>query len=237
MTESQVAVIPGGTGSVGSCLVPKLLDRGFKVAVTYLLPDEATALEEKLDVDETRLIIRRVDAVDTNALTSFFQEASERFGPINVMASLVGGWSGGRDVSETDDVRLERMLDLNLKTAWNATKAALPLMSEDWGRIILMGSKHAQETPTGQAAYNVAKAGVVALAHSVAAELLDTETTCNALLPSVINTEATRAALPYSDYVKWPQPEEIAQVINFLASRESKVINGGAVPVWGSALI
>lgn len=237
MTESQVAVIPGGTGSVGSCLVPKLLDRGFKVAVTYLLPDEATALEEKLDVDETRLIIRRVDAVDTNALTSFFQEASERFGPINVMASLVGGWSGGRDVSETDDVRLERMLDLNLKTAWNATKAALPLMSEDWGRIILMGSKHAQETPTGQAAYNMAKAGVVALAHSVAAELLDTETTCNALLPSVINTEATRAALPYSDYVKWPQPEEIAQVINFLASRESKVINGGAVPVWGSALI
>lgn len=237
MTESQVAVIPGGTGSVGSCLVPKLLDRGFKVAVTYLLPDEATALEEKLDVDETRLIIRRVDAVDTNALTSFFQEASERFGPINVMASLVGGWSGGRDVSETDDVRLERMLDLNLKTAWNATKAALPRMSEDWGRIILMGSKHAQETPTGQAAYNIAKAGVVALAHSVAAELLDTETTCNALLPSVINTEATRAALPYSDYVKWPQPEEIAQVINFLASRESKVINGGAVPVWGSALI
>ncbi len=237
MTESQVAVIPGGTGSVGSCLVPKLLDRGFKVAVTYLLPDEATALEEKLDVDETRLIIRRVDAVDTDALTSFFQEASERFGPINVMASLVGGWSGGRDVSETDDVRLERMLDLNLKTAWNATKAALPRMSEDWGRIILMGSKHAQETPTGQAAYNVAKAGVVALAHSVAAELLDTETTCNALLPSVINTEATRAALPYSDYVKWPQPEEIAQVINFLASRESKVINGGAVPVWGSALI
>lgn len=237
MTESQVAVVPGGTGSVGSCLVPKLLDRGFKVAVTYLLPDEATALEEKLDVDETRLIIRRVDAVDTNALTSFFQEASERFGPINVMASLVGGWSGGRDVSETDDVRLERMLDLNLKTAWNATKAALPHMSEDWGRIILMGSKHAQETPTGQAAYNMAKAGVVALAHSVAAELLDTETTCNALLPSVINTEATRAALPYSDYVKWPQPEEIAQVINFLASRESKVINGGAVPVWGSALI
>lgn len=237
MTESQVAVIPGGTGSVGSCLVSKLLDRGFKVAVTYLLPDEATALEEKLDVDETRLIIRRVDAVDTDALTSFFQEASERFGPINVMASLVGGWSGGRDVSETDDVRLERMLDLNLKTAWNATKAALPRMSEDWGRIILMGSKHSQETPTGQAAYNMAKAGVLALAHSVAAELLDTETTCNALLPSVINTEATRAALPYSDYVKWPQPEEIAQVINFLASRESKVINGGAVPVWGSALI
>lgn len=237
MTEFNVAVIPGGTGSVGRCLVPKLLNRGFKVAVSYLLPDEARALEERLDFDEDRLIIRRVDAVDADALETFFDEAVDRFGAINVMASLVGGWSGGRDVSETDGVRFERMLDLNLRTAWNATRAALPHMSEEWGRIILMGSKHAQETPTGQAAYNMAKAGVLALARSVATELLHTETTCNALLASVINTEATRAALPYADYVNWPQPEEIAQVINFLASKESKVINGGAVPVWGSALI
>ncbi len=237
MTESTVAVIPGGTGSVGRFLVPTLLDRGFKVAVTYHRPDEATAMEERLDFGEDVLMIRRADAVDPDAMHAFFEEAVENFGSINVMASLVGGWSGGRDVSETDDVRLDRMLDLNLRTAWNATRAALPHMSEDWGRIILMGSKHAQDTPTGQAAYNMAKAGVLALAHSVANELLHTETTCNALLPSVINTEATRAALPYADYIKWPQPEEIAQVINFLASRESKVINGGAVPVWGSALI
>ncbi len=237
MAESNVAVIPGGTGSVGSCLTSKLLDRGFKVAVTYLLPEEATALEERLDLDESRLIIRRVDVTDAEATETFFAEAVDRFGSINVMASLVGGWSGGRDVAETDDLRFQRMLDLNLKSAWNSTRAAIPRMSPEWGRIILMGSKHSQDSPAGQAAYNMAKAGVLALARSAAAELLDTNTTCNALLPSVINTEATRAALPYADYVNWPLPEEVARVINFLASRESKVINGGAVPVWGSALI
>lgn len=237
MAESNVAVIPGGTGSVGCCLVPMLIEREFKVAVTYLIPEEATALEERMGLDEDRLIIRRVDASDADSVSSFFAEAVDNFGSINVMASLVGGWSGGRDVQETDDVRLDRMLDLNLKTAWNTTRAAIPYMSEEWGRIILMGSKHSQETPAGQAAYNLAKAGVLALSRSVAVELLDTNTTCNTLLPSVINTEATRSALPYADYVNWPQPEEIADVINFLASRESKVINGGGVPVWGSALI
>ena len=237
MTDAPVAFISGGTGSVGRCLVPLLIDRGFKVATTYLLPDEATALEQVVDLDEDRLILRRVDCVDAEAVNDFMAEATAAFGPPNVVASLVGGWAGGRDVSETDDVRLDRMLDLNLRTAWNTARAAIPLMSKDWGRIILMGSKHAVETPAGQAAYNVAKAGVLALARSIAIELLDTNTTCNALLPSVINTDATRAALPYADYVNWPQPNEIADVINFVASRESKVVNGAMLPVWGAAVI
>ncbi len=237
MSSPKVAVIPGGTGSVGRCLIPLLLDRGFKVATTYLLPEEASALENAVDYEEDRLIIRRVDASNADAVASFMAEAADAYGPFNVMASLVGGWSGGRDVVETDDVRLDRMLDLNLRTAWNTTRAALPHVSKDWARIILMGSKHALDAPAGQAAYNVAKSGVLALAKSVATELLDTNTTCNALLPSVINTDATRSALPYADYVNWPQPEDIAVVINFIASEQSKVINGAFIPVWGTAII
>lgn len=237
MADSNVAVVPGGTGSVGRALIPKLIDRGFNVATTYLIPDEATALEEHLDLDEDRLILRRVDCTDATAVNTFFDEAHEALGEINVMASLVGGWAGGRDVAETSDVRLDRMLDLNLRTAWNSARAAIPLMSEDWGRIVLMGSKHALDSPAGQAAYNVAKAGVLAMSKSIAIELLDTATTCNALLPSVINTDATRTALPYADYVNWPQPSEIADVLDFIASRESKVVNGAFLPVWGSAVI
>lgn len=237
MDTRSVATIPGGTGSVGRCLVPRLIARDFNVAVTYLIPEEATALEEKLDLDEDRLILRRVDCTDADAVIAFMDEVTQAFGPINVMASLVGGWSGGRDVAETDDVRLDRMLDLNLRTAWNTSKASIPHMAEAWGRIILMGSKHAIDSPAGQAAYNIAKAGVMTLAKSIAIELLDTNTTCNALLPSVINTDATRAALPFADYVDWPQPDEIADVISFVASEESKVVNGAFLPVWGSAVI
>lgn len=237
MTDRNVAVVPGGTGSVGRHLIPLLLERDFKVASTYLLPHEATALEERVDFDEDRLILRRVDCADAEAVNDFFDECASAFGPINVMASLVGGWAGGRDVAETSDVRLDHMLDLNLRTAWNTSRAAIPHMSEDWGRIILMSSKHAIDCPAGQAAYNIAKAGVLTLARSIAIELLDTTTTSNALMPSVINTDSTREALPFADYVNWPQPAEIADVIAFMASRKSSVINGSFVPVWGSAAI
>jgi len=234
---NDVAVITGGTGSVGRTLLPMLIARGFRCGVTYLLPDEAATLEEDIDIDEEDLILRRVDASDATAVDKFMQEVFDTFGGINVVVSLVGGWAGGRDVVETDDLRFERMIDLNLRSAFNTVRAAIPHLREaEWGRIILMGSKHGVYTPSGQAAYNIAKAGVIALSHSVANELSDTAVTSNVLLPSVIDTAATRAALPYADYVNWPKPVEIAAVIDFLASPRSKVINGAAIPVTGNAV-
>jgi len=236
MNEHLVAVVPGGTGSVGRALLPLLVARNFCIAATYLLPEEARALEEELDLDEDRLMLRRVDATERAALDKFMQEAADAYGPFNVMCSLVGGWAGGRDVVETDDVRFDRMIDLNLRSAFNATRAAIPHMRDaEWGRIILMGSQHAVDAPAGQAAYNVAKAGVIALGRSVAMELRDTNITTNVLLPTVIDTEATRAALPYADYVNWPKPAEIAHVIDFLASPRSAVVNRAAIPVIGQS--
>ena len=238
MNEPLVAVLTGGTGSVGRALLPLLVRRDFRIAVTYLMPEEAAVVEDELDLEEDQLLMRRVDTTDAQAINRFMQEAVDNFGPINVMASLVGGWAGGRDVEETDDLRFDRMIDLNLRSAFYSVRAAIPHMrSTDWGRIILIGSRHAIETPPGQGAYNVAKAGVIALAKSVAKELSDTSVTCNAVLPSVIDTEATRAALHYADYVNWPKPAEIAAVIDFLASSRSSVIDGAAIPVWGAAEI
>jgi NAD(P)-dependent dehydrogenase (short-subunit alcohol dehydrogenase family) len=238
MPDTNVAIVTGGTGSVGRSLLPLLIQRNFKLAVTYLMPGEATGLENDLDVQEEDLLLRRVDASNPEEIAKFVQETVDTFGHVNVLAALVGGWTGGRDVEETDDIRFDRMIDLNLRSAFNATRATIPhLKREPWGRIILVGSRHAIETPSGQAAYNIAKAGVIALSKSVARELSDTNVTCNVLLPSVIDTEATRAALPYADYVNWPKPSEIASVIDFLASHRSSVIDGAAIPVWGAAEI
>jgi len=182
------------------------------------------------------LLLRRVDAIDGAATNRFIQETVDTFGPPNVLVCLVGGWAGGRDVHETDDVRFDRMIDLNLRSTFNAVRAAIPFMQElDWGRIVMLGSRQAIDPPAGQAAYNVAKAGVVALSKSVSRELNDTNVTCNVLLPSVIDTERTRAALAYSDYVDWPKPAEIANVIDFLTSHRSAVIDGAQIPVWGAA--
>lgn len=236
VNASPVAVVAGGTGALGTAVLPLLVRRNFTIASTYLIPEEATAIEELLDLDDDRMMLRRVDCTDSEAVAVFMKEAADSFGPINVLCSLVGGWAGGRFIAESDDVRFDRMIDLNLRSAFNVVRAGIPYMREaDWGRIILIGSTAAHETPAGQAAYNAAKAGVAALARTAAVELDDTNITANALLPSVIDTEATRAALPYADYVRWPKPREIADVIDFLASPASGVVNGAAIPVVGQS--
>ncbi len=234
MQLDNVAVVTGGTGALGRALVPVLVRRNFKLVVTYLVPEEARDLEEQVDFDDETTMLRRVDCTDPEAVNRLMKDTAEHFGHINVVCSLVGGWAGGRDVGETDDVRFDRMLDLNLRSAFYTLRAAIPhVISADWGRLIAVSSRSAVDAPSGQAAFNIAKAGVLALVKTVANELGDTNVTANAILPSVIDTEDTRAALPYADYVRWPKPAEIVPVLDFLASPRSAVVNGAAIPVYG----
>ncbi len=232
----KTIVITGGTGGLGTALTRRLIGKDHRLVVTYLLPDEAAAFESEFDVPEEDLVLSRVDATDAEAVTNFMKETAEKNDGIHGLCSLVGGWAGGRDVDETDDVRFERMLDLNLRSAFYAVRAAVPhLRDAGWGRILLVGSRSAIDCPTGQAAFNIAKAGVVALGKTVADELDGSGVTANVIMPSVIDTPATRQSLPYADYVNWPTPDQIAAVAEFLLSEESSVMTGSLVPVYGRA--
>jgi len=233
-THDAVAVLTGGTGGLGREVARRLAATGHRLAISYLVPEEANEVEEMLRLPEERLILKRVDCSDAEAVSAFVKEVASTFGVINVLACLVGGWSGGRDVEETDDVRFERMMDLNLRTTFHAARAVLPHLREaDWGRIVMIGSRSAVEPPAGQAMYNVAKAGVIALARSIAEEVSDSDITANVVLPSLIDTPAFREVVPFANYVDWPTPDEIAAVIEFLLSPDSGVINGAMVPVYG----
>ena len=232
--NTPVAVLTGGTGELGIEVARRLVDRGFRLGVTYLVPDEANAFEEALRLDESTVLLRRCDCSDRAAIGGFMDEVVGRFGGLNVLAALVGGWSGGRDVEETDDFHFDRMIDVNLRSAFYSARAALPhLRKAEWGRIILIGSRAAIEPAPGQAAYNIAKAGVIALARTIAQEVNDAPVTANVVLPSVIDTPAFRELVPFGDYVDWPTPQEIAHVIDFLASPDSSVINGAMIPTYG----
>jgi NAD(P)-dependent dehydrogenase (short-subunit alcohol dehydrogenase family) len=232
--QRPVAVLTGGTGGLGREVAGRLAARGFSLAVSYLVPEEANEVESELHLGEDRLLLRRCDCTDATTARSFIDDAADRFGGINVLACLVGGWTGGRDVEDTDDVRFDRMIELNLRSSFNASRAALPYLRQaEWGRIVMVGSRAAIEPPAGQAMYNVAKAGVIALARSIAQEVADANITSNVVVPSVIDTPSFREAVPYADYVGWPTPAQIAAVIDFLASGESAVINGAMIPVYG----
>lgn len=233
---TKTVIITGGTGGLGTALVRRLIDQDYRLAITYLLPDEAQAFETEFEVDEERLMLTRVDCTNPEAVNTYVKDVAERWGEIHGLCALVGGWAGGRDVEETDDVRFERMLDLNLRSAFYAVRATIPHLKEaGWGRILLVGSRAAVDFFEAQAAFNIAKAGVAALGRSVATELDGTGVTANVLMPSVIDTPATRRSLPYADYVNWPTPDEIAAVAEFLLGDGSGVMNGALVPVYGRA--
>jgi NAD(P)-dependent dehydrogenase (short-subunit alcohol dehydrogenase family) len=179
-------------------------------------------------------LLGRVDSADTAEVEAFMAGTVERFGRIDALCCLAGKWAGGRDVADTDDVRFDRMIDSNLRSAFVAARAALPYLRQaEWGRILFMGSRAAKDTPAGQAAFNIAKAGVVALAKSLAQELSGEEITANVILPSVIDTPATRKALPYADYMDWPTPDDIAAVMEFMLSEASGTISGASIPAYG----
>ena len=233
---TKTVVITGGTGGLGTALVRRLLAQDYRLAVTYLLPDEAQSFETEFEVDEKRVMLTRVDCANAEAVNSYVKELADRWGKIHGLCSLVGGWAGGRDVEETDDVRFERMLDLNLRSAFYSVRAIVPhLKDAGWGRILLVGSRGAIDHYEAQAAFNIAKAGVAALGQSVATELDGTGVTANVLMPSVIDTPATRRSLPSADYVNWPTPDEIAAVAEFILSEDSGVMNGALIPVYGRA--
>jgi NAD(P)-dependent dehydrogenase (short-subunit alcohol dehydrogenase family) len=236
---TRTIVITGGTGGLGTALARRLLGTDARLAISYLLPEEAARFEQRFDADDVeddRIVLRRVDATNPESVTSFMKQVAEEMGPISGLACLVGGWAGGRDVADTDDVRFERMVDLNLRSSFNSCRAAIPHMREaDFGRIVLVGSRAAIENPPGQAAFNMAKAGVMALGRSLAGELEPTNVTATVLVPNVIDTPATRATLPYADYVNWPTPDEIAAVAEFLLSEPAGVLNGALVPVYGKS--
>ena len=233
--SDPVAVIVGATGGLGTALTGRLIRQGYRIGATYLRPIETDDFEERFPFDEDQLVLRRVNATESGEVEDFLARVASRFGRIDAVASLAGGWAAGRDVKDTDDVRFDWMIDLNLRSAFYAVRAAIPHLEGNGGRILLVGSRASVDNPPGQAAFNIAKAGVVALARTAAAELEDAGVTVNVILPSVIDTPATRRALPFAEYVKWPTPDEIAAVAEFILTGESGVMSGAVVPVYGRA--
>jgi acetoacetyl-CoA reductase len=101
----KTLVITGGTGGLGTALVKRLIRDDHRLAITYLLPDEAEQFEQEFDVDEDQVLLVRVDATNPEAVNTFMKSVADRWGAIHGLVALVGGWAGGRDVVETDDVR------------------------------------------------------------------------------------------------------------------------------------
>jgi NAD(P)-dependent dehydrogenase (short-subunit alcohol dehydrogenase family) len=217
-------VVTGAAGALGKVVVERLKADG--VAVIAIDIGEAAALPP-----DAALRLARVDLSDEAATRRAFAEVEARLGRLNGLVNVAGGFAW-ETVGEGSSATWDRLYQLNLKTALHACAAALPLL-EEGGSIVNIGAAAAARAGIGMAAYAASKSGVARLTEALATELKPRRIRVNAVLPSIIDTPANRAAMPAADFTSWVTPGELAHVIAFLLSDEASGITGASIPVTG----
>lgn len=212
MPSPRTVLITGASGALGSAVVEAFTRQGDRVV---------TASHPEYDLTQA------ADAA----------RAAAAAGPsLGALIHLVGTFAGGQSVAETSDATWRMLMSVNLDAAFYTARAAMPaLLAAPGGRIVMIGARNALLPVANLSAYNVSKAGVVALMQTLAQEMGPQGGTANAVLPSIIDTAANRRAMPKADYSRWVAPSAIAHLITWLASPQAQDVNGAAVPIYGKS--
>lgn len=225
--ENKTVLITGAKGGLGTFMTKTFLAAGASVA-------GVSRTIRQLDFAEARFAAMPGELSSGEAARRVVGAVAERFQRIDILVHLVGGFAGGASVSETDDATLERMLDLNFRSAFYVMRAVIPIMrAAGRGRIIAIGSRAAVEPQPKIAAYSASKAALVSLIHSAAKENKDRGITANVILSGMMDTPANRAAEPLADVSQWIDPQQVANVALWLASDSASAISGAAIAVYG----
>ena len=239
--SGKLVLVAGGTGGLGRAVSLAFLEEGAKVVVTYREQQEFDRVKSEAgangsSIEGHQIEGHRVDVTDETAVRQLLDRVLAEHGRLDALVNTVGGYAGGVNLWELETKVFDQMLALNLRSGYVLSRAAIPAMlKQKNGAIVNVAAKAALDHGAGAAAYAASKAGALALMDSLAAEVKGTGVRVNSILPSIIDTEANRKAMPNAEFAKWPKPEEIARVILFLCSDDAKVIHGAAVPVYGDS--
>jgi NAD(P)-dependent dehydrogenase (short-subunit alcohol dehydrogenase family) len=230
MLNNKVVLITGAKGGLGTYVTQAFLDAGAQVAgVSRSIRDS--------DFASPCFAAVPGELSSTDAAAKIVETVVGRSGRVDALVHLVGGFAGGQTVAETDSDTFERMLDMNLRSAFYITRAVLPGMRERGsGRILAIGSRTALEPKPALGAYTASKAALVALIRTIALENRDRGIAANVILPGTMDTPANRSAIPGADYTRWVQPRQIARLLVHLASDEASDVSGAVIPVYGGEL-
>ncbi|PYU01155.1 MAG: short-chain dehydrogenase [Acidobacteria bacterium] len=230
--EGSTVLVAGGTGGLGRAVTSAFLEEGANVVVTYRNQPEWERFKNSASANASRLQGHEVDVTDEAAVNQLIEKVLLKQGRLDAMVNTVGGYAGGLKLWEMETIVFDRMLNLNLRSGYALSRSAVRVMlKQGRGAIVNVASKAALDHAAGAAAYAASKAAAVAMLDSLAAEVTGTGVRVNSILPSIIDTEPNRKAMPKADFTKWPKAEDIARVILFLCSEDAKVIHGAAIPV------
>ncbi len=228
----QAVLVAGGTGGLGRAVSAEFLREGATVVVTHRNEEEFSALRGEAGANASRLEGRSIDVTDDRAVQQLIAEIVAKYGRLDAAVNCIGGYEAGWKLWEMDPKVLDRMLALNLRSGYVLARSVVPAMlKQGRGAIVNVAAKAAVDHAASSAAYAASKSAAVALIDSLAADLKATDVRANSILPSIIDTEANRRAMPKADFSKWPKPRDLARVILFLCSDDAKVIRGASIPV------
>ena len=220
--QEKVVIVTGAGGNLAQAVLPAFHKAGARLVgvdreVPHGLPDGALGIA--------------ADVTDPEGVKRLAQEALQKTGRIDVLVNLVGGFAPGR-VIDTELPVWEKMLTLNLTAAFLLSRAVLPSMVEHGaGRILHVAARAAVEPFAGAAAYIVAKSGLIALIKVLALEQAGSGVRINGILPTTIDTRANRKSMPDADWNQWVKPDDLANLLVYLASDGAKAINGASIPI------
>ena len=223
--KGKALVVTGALGALGKVVAEQALSRGACVAGI----DHAAS---QLQATQSRIELGGVDLSEAAQAKAAIDAAAAHFGKLDALINIAGGFAF-ETIAEGDARTWEKMYARNVMTALNASRAAVPhLAASGSGRIINIGAMGALQAASGMGPYGASKAGVHRLTEALSAEWKG-KITVNAVLPSIIDTPANRTSMPDADFAKWVRPQELAEIILFLASDAASAITGALIPVSG----
>jgi NAD(P)-dependent dehydrogenase (short-subunit alcohol dehydrogenase family) len=230
--SSRVVLVAGGTGGLGKAVTLAFLHEGASVIATYIIKEEADALRDTVAAT-AHLELLPLDATDATACLAMVDGITARYGQLDILVNTIGGYAGGKALWETDPRTWNLMFSLNVNAGYALAHAAVPAMlKQKSGSVVNIAARAAFDHAAGAAAYAASKSAALAMMDCLAQDVKGSGVRVNSVLPSIIDTEANRRAMPDADFSRWPKPEEIARVILFLCTEEAKLIHGAAVPVY-----
>src|SRR5262245_46643202 len=207
--NSSVVLVAGGTGGLGRAITSAFLEEGASVVVTYRNQPEWEAFKNAASAQAGRIEGHEVDVTDEAAVRQLVERIFPKYGRLDAMVNTVGGYAGGLKLWEMETKVFEQMLNLNLRSGYALARAAVPAMlKQGRGAIVNVAAKAAFDHAAGASAYAASKAAAVAMLDSLAADVKGTGVRVNTILPSIIDTEVNRKAMPKADFSKWPKPTD-----------------------------
>jgi 3-oxoacyl-[acyl-carrier protein] reductase len=223
--HAKIILVTGASGALGKVVAEVALARGARVAGVDHAPSQIPTTPDRIEFGG-------IDLSDPAQAKTAIDAAAAHFGRLDALINIAGAFAF-ETVAEGDPKTWQRMYTLNVLTALNASRAAIPyLTASPAGRIVNIGAMGALQADAGMGAYAASKAGVHRLTEALAAEWRG-KITVNAVLPSIIDTPANRASMPNADFATWVTPQELADVILFLASDAASAVTGALLPVSG----